>query len=153
MPRRKLSRKERRDRQEQRQDSEEQGVPVSQAVAPKRPATGVSFTGAAGAALGAGMFLALGVAVGAGAGEGPRTWGLAFAAVGLAFVPALIVCVVRNHPRRDLVLRATTVVALILAFGSVPVFGTLEFATIIAPPTALLAIGAGFVLQGSRAKK
>jgi hypothetical protein len=99
------------------------------------------------------MFLAIGIAVAAGAGDGPRTWGIAFAAVAIAFLPALYVSAVPGHPRRDAVLRATTVGALVLSFASIPVFGSLEFAVLMAPPTALLAIGAGFIFQGGAAKR
>jgi len=155
MPRRKLSRAERRERRGQRGDVPVEGIPVTEASKPVRRSTktGISLTGATGAFLGASMFLALAVAVGAGAGEGPRVWGLVFAVIGLAFVPAVVVCVFPNHPRRDSVLRVTTVAAMVLAFGSIPVFGSLEFAVIMALPTTLIAIGAGFVMQGSGGKK
>jgi hypothetical protein len=155
MPRRKLSRAERRERQAQREDVAVEDTPVIHASKPVRRSdkTSISLTGAAGAFLGASMFLALAVAVGAGAGEGPRAWGLVFAVIGLAFIPAIVVCVVPNHPRRDSVLRVTTVATMVLAFASIPVFGSLEFAVIMALPTTLIAIGAGFVMQGSGAKK
>ena len=149
MPRRKRTRRERRERQEERREAEAAGVPVAEAPAatPKEQDAGtVTFTGAAGGLLGAGMFFALAAAVVIDPGEGSRLWSIAFGFVGLCFLPAVWVSIVRGHPRRSSVLRITTVGLMLLAMLGLLVFG-IGFALVLAPPTVLLAIGAGIIFQ------
>lgn len=70
-----------------------------------------------------------------------------FAVLALLFVPAIAVSV-RDHPRRQTVLRLSTALALVVGFAgfvadpAVPV--------LMGPPMVLLATGAGLIFQGSR---
>ncbi len=152
MPRRKRKRRQRLERQEQREDAKAAGVPVAeQPPAPPAGRTaeaGVSYSGAAGGLLGAGMFFALAVAVLIDPGEGSRLWSIAFGFVGLCFLPAVFVSIVRDHPRRRPVLRITTVGLILLAMLGLAGFG-IGFSLVLAPPTVMLAIGAGFIFQRS----
>ena len=155
MPRRKRNRRQRLERQEQRQDATAAGVPVSEEATPSpEPAatgSGVSLSGAAGALLGAGMFLALATELLIDPGDVSRLVAIGWAIVGLCFVPAIWVSVVRNHPRRRGVLRVTTVAVMVLAMLSMLLGLGLSLAVLLAPSTGLLAVGAGFIFQGSRA--
>jgi len=151
MPRRRRKRRQRLERREQRQEAVAAGVPVSEepASTPQPAATGsVSFSGAAGGLLGAGMLFARAMQLMIDPGEDSRLWAIAFVFVGLFFLPAVWVSIVRNHPRRRRVLRFTTIGVMALAMLGSVAFG-LGFAIIMAPPTALLAIGAGFIFQRS----
>jgi hypothetical protein len=151
MPRRRRKRRQRLERQEQREEAVAAGVPVREEAAPapaRATGGGISFSGAGGGLLGAGTFFALAIAVLIDPGEGPRLWAIAFAFVGLCFLPAVAVSVVRDHPRRRSVLRMTTIGVMLLAMLGLAGFGV-GFAMILAPPTVLLAIGAGFIFQRS----
>ncbi len=154
MPRRKRKRRQRLERQELRQEATAAGVPVSEEAAPEpEPAassSGVSFTGAAGGLLAAGMFFALAADLLIDPGDVSRLVAIAWAIIGLCFLPAIWVSVVRDHPRRRGVLRITTVAVMVLAMLSLLLGLGLSLAVLLAPPTALLAIGAGFIFQGSR---
>ena len=128
------------------------GVPVSEDAAPSSDATtsgGISFTGAAGGLLGAAMFFARAMQLLIDPGEESRLWAIAFSFLGLFFLPAVAVSIVRGQPQRRSVLRITTIGVMLLAMVGSVVFG-IGFAIIMAPPTALLAIGAGFIFQRSR---
>ncbi|MCH7809669.1 MAG: hypothetical protein IH863_03730 [Chloroflexi bacterium] len=153
MPRRKRSRRQRLDRQEQRQEAVAAGVPVNEEAAPApEPAasgSGVSFSGAAGGLLAAGMFFALATELLIDPGDVSRLAAIAWAFIGLCFLPAIWVSVVRSHPRRRRVLRITTIGVMVLAMLSLLLAG-FSLAVLLAPPTALLAIGAGFIFQRSR---
>ncbi|MCH7484313.1 MAG: hypothetical protein IIA90_04090 [Chloroflexi bacterium] len=153
MPRRRRKRRQRLERQEQRQEAMAAGVPVSEEVAPSSEGTtggGISFSGAAGGLLGAGMLFTLATAVLIDPLEGSRLWAIAFAFIGLFFLPAVAVSIVRDHPRRRSVLRITTIGVMLLAMLGLATPGLgIVFAAIMAPPTALLAIGAGFIFQRS----
>ncbi len=155
MPRRKRNRRQRLERQEQRQEATAAGVPVSEEATPSpepaAPGSGVSFSGAAGALLGAGMFFALATDLLIDPGDVSRFVAIAWAIIGLCFVPAIWVSVVRNHPRRRVVLRITTVAVMVLAMLSMLLGLGLSLAVLLAPSTGLLAVGAGFIFQGSRA--
>lgn len=151
MPRRKRTRRERRERQEQRREAQDAGVPVREEPEPAEPPardTGPSFSGAAGGLLGAGMFFALAAAILIDPGEGSRLWAIAFAFGGIVFLPAIAVSIVPGHPRREAVLRTTTITIMLMAGLGLVTFG-IGVAVILAPPTALLAIGAGFIFQRS----
>ncbi len=103
MPRRRRKRRQRLERQEQRQEASAAGVPVSEEAAPSPAVTtdgGISFSGAAGGLLGAGMLFTLAMAVLIDPLEGSRLWAIAFACIGLFFLPAVAVSIVRDHPRR-----------------------------------------------------
>lgn len=152
MPRRKRKRRQRLERQEHREEVKAAGVPVAEEVAtPPASLTteaGVSYSGAAGGLLGAGMFFALAVAVLIDPGEGSRLWSIAFGFVGVCFLPAVWVSIVRDHPRRRSVLRITTIGLILLAMLGLAGFG-IGFSLVLAPPTVMLAIGAGFIFQRS----
>ncbi len=157
MPRRKRRRRQRLERQEQRQEATAAGVPVSEEATPSpEPAApgsgGISFTGAAGGLLAAGMFFALATELLIDPGDVSRLAAIAWAIIGVCFLPAIWVSVVRDHPRRRGVLRITTVAVMVLAMLSLLLGLGLSLAVLLAPPTALLAIGAGFIFQGSRSK-
>jgi hypothetical protein len=155
MPRRKRNRRQRLERQEQRQEATAAGVPISEEATPSpepEPATtgsGLSFSGAAGGLLGAGMFFARATQLLIDPGADSRLWAVAFVFLGLLFLPSIWVSIVRNHPRRRRVLQFTTVGVMALAMLGSVAFG-LGFAIILAPSTGLLAVGAGFIFQGSR---
>ena len=153
MPRRRRKRRQRLERQEQRQEANAAGVPVSEEAAPApEPAAGgggVSFSGAAGGLLGAAMFFARAMQLLIDPGDDSRLWAIAFSLLGLFFLPAVVVSIVRDHPRRRRILRFTTIGVMLLALLGSVAFG-IGFAIIVAPPTALLAIGAGFIFQRSR---
>ena len=152
MPRRRRNRRQRLERQEQREEAKAAGVPVSEEPAPSpEPAadSGISFTGAAGALLGAGMFFALATDLLIDPGDVSRLAAIAWAFIGLCFLPAIWVSVVRNHPRRRGILRITTVAVMVLAMLSMLLGLGLSLAVLLAPATALLAIGAGFIFQRS----
>ncbi len=153
MPRRRRKRRQRLERQEQRQEATAAGVPVSEDAAPApEPAadSGISFSGAAGGLLGAGMFFALATDLLIDPGDVSRLAAIAWAIIGLCFLPAIWVSVVRNHPRRRGVLRITTVAVMVLAMLSILLGLGLSLAVLLAPSTGLLAVGAGFIFQGSR---
>ncbi len=155
MPRRKRKRRQRLERQELRQEASAAGLPVSEEAAPPPERTtggSISFSGAAGGLLGASMFFALAMELLIDPGDVSRLAAIAWALIGLCFLPAIWVSVVRNHPRRRSVLRITTVAVMVLAMLSLLLAG-FSLAVLLAPPTALLAIGAGFIFQrsGSRA--
>ena len=150
MPRRKPSRRQRLERRDTRHEAEDARVPVREEPAARRrrnAASGVSFAGAGGGLLGAGMFFALAVAVAIDPGEGSRLWAIAFVLGGVCFLPAIAVSIVRAHPRRRAVLRVSTIAAMLIAFLGLATFG-IAFPLIMAPPTVLLATGAGYILQG-----
>jgi hypothetical protein len=152
--RRKPKRRERLERREVRKEAGEAGAPAPEAPAARRrrnAAEGVSFSGAAGGLLGAGMFFALAAAILIDPGDGSRLWSIAFAFAGLCFLPAAAVSIVSGHPRRRAVLRASTIVAMLIAGLGLAFFG-IGFALIMAPPTVLLAVGAGYILQGTGAR-
>ena len=153
MPRRKRKRRQRLERQEQRQDENAAGVLVSEEAPPSsEPAAtgGISFSGAAGGLLGAGMFFALAMELLIDPGDVSRLAAIAWAFIGLCFLPAIWVSVVRSHPRRRRVLRLTTIGVMVLAMLSLLLGLGFSLAVLLAPPTALLAIGAGFIFQRSR---
>ena len=155
MPRRRRKRRQRLERQERRQEASAAGVPVSEeAPAPEPAATGsgFSFSGAAGGLLAAGMFFALATDLLIDPGDVSRVAAIAWAIIGLCFLPAIWVSVVRNHPRRRGVLRITTVAVMVLAMLSILLGLGLSLAVLLAPATALLAVGAGFIFQGSRSR-
>ncbi|MCH7618057.1 MAG: hypothetical protein IIB18_09390 [Chloroflexi bacterium] len=155
MPRRRRKRRQRLERQERRQEASAAGVPVSEeAPAPEPAATGsgFSFSGAAGGLLAAGMFFALATDLLIDPGDVSRLAAIAWAIIGLCFLPAIWVSVVRNHPRRRGVLRITTVAVMVLAMLSILLGLGLSLAVLLAPATALLAVGAGFIFQGSRSR-
>jgi hypothetical protein len=107
----------------------------------------ISYSGLAGALLGFGICAALAVALAAGAGTASRWWAVPLAVIALLFLPALI-CSVMPTPARSMVLRATTIGCLVIGAGGLFIDPTL--AVVLAPPTGLLAVGAGFVMQGRR---
>ena len=155
MPRRRRKRRQRLERQEQRQEATAAGVPVSEEAAPEpEPAasSGVSFSGAAGGLLAAGMFFALATELLIDPGDVSRLAAIAWAIIGVCFLPAIWVSVVRNHPRRRSVLRVTTVAVMGLAMLSLLLGLGFSLAVLLAPSTALLAVGAGFIFQGSRSR-
>ena len=152
MPRRKRTRRERRERQEQREEAAAAGVPVREKPAPvaeRKRGDGVSFSGAAGGLLGAGLFFAIALGIVIDLQGESRPLAIPFAPAGLCFFPSILVSVLRKPPRRRRVLRITTVGAIVLAMLSIFATGGFEFAVLLAPPTALLAIGAGYIFQGS----
>ena len=156
MPRRRRKRRQRLERQEQRQEAVDAGVPVSEEAAPspERPTGGgISFSGAAGGLLGAAMFFASSMGIVIDPNDDSRLWALPSALVGLCFLPAIWVSVARDHPRRRNVLRITTVGVMAIAMLSLLTPLGFSLAILLAPPTALLAIGAGFIFQGSRASR
>ncbi len=153
MPRRKRRRRQRLERQELRQEASAAGVPVSEEAAPQpEPAasSGVSFSGAAGALLGAGMFLAVATGIVIDPNDESRLWAIPSLFIGLCFLPAIWVSVVRNHARRRRVLRITTVGVMGIAMLSLLTPLGFSVAVLLAPSTGLLAVGAGFIFQGSR---
>ncbi|MCH8052065.1 MAG: hypothetical protein IIC86_08620 [Chloroflexi bacterium] len=152
MPRRRRNRRQRLERQEQRQEAEAAGVPVSEEAAPSSEGTtggGISFSGASGGLLGAGMFFALAMELLIDPGDVSRLAAIAWAFIGLCFLPAIWVSVVRNHPQRRRVLRITTVGVMVLAMLSLFLGLGFSLAVLLAPSTALLAVGAGFIFQRS----
>ena len=154
MPRRKRNRRQRLERQEQRQEATAAGVPVSEEATPSpepaAPGSGVSFSGAAGALLGAGMFLAVATGIVIDPNDESRLWAIPSLFIGLCFLPAIWVSVVRNHARRRRVLRITTVGVMGIAMLSLLTPLGFSVAVLLAPSTGLLAVGAGFIFQGSR---
>jgi hypothetical protein len=102
--------------------------------------------------MGAGIFFFLAGAIFIEEEGGRRLWTLVFGAGGAFFVPAIIVSLVPNHPRRQLVLRYATIGTMLMAGLGLITFG-IGVAVILSPVTALLAIGAGLIFQGSPAKK
>ena len=152
MPRRRRKRRQRIERQEQREDAVAAGIPVSEeAEPPPERATGgsISFSGAAGGLLGAGMFFASSMGIVIDPNDDSRLWALPSALVGLCFLPAIWVSVARDHPRRRNVLRITTIGVMAIAMLSLLTPLGFSLAVLLAPPTALLAIGAGFIFQRS----
>ena len=152
MPRRRRKRRQRLERQEQREEAVAAGVPVSEeppASSALTTGSGVSFSGATGGLLAASMFFALAAELLIDPGDVSRVAAIAWAFIGFCFLPAIWVSVVRDHPRRQPVLRITTVAVMVLAMLSLLLAG-LSLAVLLAPPTALLAIGAGFIFQRSR---
>ena len=152
MPRRKRKRRQRLDRQDERQEAQAAGVPVAEepAPAPERPASpSISFSGAAGGLLGAAMFFASAMGIVIDPNDDSRLWAIPSALVGMCFLPAIWVSVVRNHPRRRSVLRITTVGVMAIAMLSLLTPLGFSLAVLLAPSTALLAIGAGFIFQRS----
>lgn len=154
MPR-KLTRRERRERQKEREQAREAGLPVQEVEAAPAPKpdreAGISYSGLFGGLLGAGIFFALAVAILIDPGTGSRLWSIAFAFGALFFIPAIIVSARRNHPRREAVLRWSTIGCMVVALLGMASFG-IGVAVILAPSTAMLAIGAGLIFQGSGAK-
>jgi hypothetical protein len=144
MPRSRHSRRERLERQQRRVDT---GQAAAQPP-PHREPRSVSYTGIAGASLGILIFAGVTVAVLLDPGSNTRLWAVPFAAMALAFLPALVVSMT-GGPRREVVLRATTGFCLVAAIlGSLPLgFG---FALLMAPPLALIASAAGLIFQGGR---
>lgn len=154
MPR-KLTRRERRERQRERDEAREAGLPVREpeaAPAKRDREAGVSYTGLFGGLLGSGIFFALTIAILIDPGEGSRLWAIAFGIGGLFFLPAIVVSAVPGHPRRESVLRWATIGCMLIAMLGLLTFGV-GVAIILAPTTALLAIGAGFIFQGSGTNK
>jgi len=152
MPRRRRKRRQRIERQEQREDAVAAGIPVSEeAEPPPERATGgsISFSGAAGGLLGAGMFFASSMGIVIDPNDDSRLWAMPSALVGLCFLPAIWVSVARDHPRRRNVLRITTIGVMAIAMLSLLTPLGFSLAVLLAPPTALLAIGAGFIFQRS----
>ncbi|HUF52427.1 MAG TPA: hypothetical protein VMR52_01480 [Dehalococcoidia bacterium] len=153
MPR-KLTRRERRARQELRDEAMDGGLPVREEAPVSRPdaESGISYTGAFGGLLGAGIFFFLTGAILIEEEGSRRLWSFVFGVGGLFFLPAIIVSLVPGHPRRQAVLRWATIGCLLIAALGLFAFG-LGVAVILAPTTALLAIGAGLIFQGPQAKK
>ncbi len=151
MPR-KRKRRQRLERQEQRQEAVAAGVPVTEEAASPAGRTteaSISYTGAAGGLLGAGMFFAAAMGIVIDPNDDSRLWAMPAAFIGLCFLPAIWVSVVRNHPRRRRVLRISTVGIMAIAMLSLLSGFGFALAVPLAPPTALLAIGAGFIFQRS----
>ncbi|HEY5639041.1 MAG TPA: hypothetical protein VIW01_03240 [Dehalococcoidia bacterium] len=153
MPRRKRRRRQRLERQEHREDAKAAGVPVAEEVATppasRTAEAGVSYSGAAGGLLGSGMFFAAAMGIVIDPSDESRLWAIPSLFIGLCFLPAIWVSVVRDHPRRKRVLRITTVGVMGIAMVSLLTPLGLSLAVLLAPPTALLAIGAGFIFQRS----
>ncbi len=152
MPRRKSRRRQRLDRQEQREEAVATGVPVGEEAEPSPEnagEAGISYSGAAGGLLGAGMFFAAAMGIVVDPGGESRLWAIPSAVIGLCFLPAIWVSVVRHHQRRQRVLRITTVGVMGIAMLSLLTPLGFSLAVLLAPPTALLAIAAGFIFQRS----
>ena len=152
MPRRRRKRRQRLGGQGQRQEATAAGVPISEEAAPEpesEASSGVSFSGAAGGLRAAGMFFALATELLIDPGDVSRLAAIAWAIIGLCFLPAILVSIVRNHPRRRSVLRITTVAVMVLAMLSLLLGLGFSLAVLLAPSTALLAVGAGFIFQRS----
>lgn len=144
MPKSRPSRRERLERQQRRLETG-QAAPTA---APKRAQRSISYTGIAGASLGFVIFAGVTGAVLIDPSGNSQLWAVPFAAIALAFIPALYVSL-RNTPRRNAVLRATTGFCLVAAvLGSLPL--GIGFALLMAPPLALIASAAGLVFQGGR---
>ena len=149
---RKRKRRQRLERQEQREEAQAAGVPVAEEAAPPAERTteaSISYSGAAGGLLGAAMFFASAMGIAIDPNDDSRLWALPSALVGLCFLPAVWVSVVRDHPRRQRVLRISTVGVMAIAMLSLLTPLGFSLAVLLAPSTALLAIGAGFILQRS----
>lgn len=152
MPRRRRKRRQRLERREERQEAVAVGVPVREEAAPapaRATGGGISFSGVGGGLLGSGMFFAWAMQLLIDPGEASRLWAIPIALMGTCFLPAVWVSVVRNHSRRRRVLRITTVGVMITAMLSVAVIQNMSLAVVLAPPTVLLAVGAGFIFQRS----
>lgn len=150
MPRRKRKRRQRLERQEQRDEAVAKGVPVAEEASPAAERTieaSVSYSGAAGGLLGAGMFFAAAMGIVIDPNDESRLWAIPSLLIGLCFLPAIWVSVVRDHSRRRRVLRITTVGVMGIAMLSLLTPLGFSLAVLLAPSTALLAIGAGLIFQ------
>jgi len=123
-------------------------VPLPQAQERKDAPDRVSYAGAAGGLLGAGMMTALGIAIAFGASDSSSWWSLAFFLLALMFVPATIACLT-PAPRRNGILRATVLGCLVSALtGAILIDPTLP--VLLTLPTLLLAQAAGLIFQSKR---
>lgn len=153
MPPRRQSRRERLERQKEREEAREAGLPVREAPAPKpEREEGISYTGLFGGLLGAGTFFALAVAIAADEEGSTRLWSIPFGIAAAFFLPAIFVSARRDHPRRKAVLTGATVGYMLIAGIGLFTFG-IGIAVLLAPVTALLAIGAGLVFQGGASRR
>lgn len=112
---------------------------------------GVSWTGVAGAVMGVVPLTALAGIVLVDPGDAERTWALLFALPAAGFVPALWVSITESANRQR-IQRATVIGSLLLVFVSTFLVG-LILAFVLMPATALLAIAAGLIFQGSGVRK
>lgn len=126
---------------------EAEGAPVGPPPGAER--ANIAYFGLSGALLGAAIFAVVAVIALADPGDRTRSWALFYAAVSLGFLPAAAFSILPS-PRRDLVLRATTAACMALVFVGLFALGDIGFPIILAPPTVLLATGAGLIFQGPR---
>lgn len=108
----------------------------------------ITYSGVAGALIGAVTMFALGVAILAGASEESSSWSVPFFLLAGMFVPALIVSLTPT-PRRNFVLRVTLVCCLTAAVMGV-FYRIPELPILLSLPTVLLAQAAGLVFQSKR---
>ncbi len=108
----------------------------------------ITYSGAAGALIGAITMFALGVAILAGASDDSNSWSVAFFLLAGMFVPALIVSVAPS-PRRNHVLRVTVICCLTAAVMGF-VYRQPDLPLGLSLSTVLLAQAAGLVFQSKR---
>jgi hypothetical protein len=153
MPR-KETRRKRLERQKERGEAREAGVPVRETeVAQRNVEDGVSYSGAFGGLLATGLFLTLTIRILVDPGGDSRLWAIPFTAASVFFLPSVYASLVPGYPKRERVLRWATLGSIVIALAGSVAVGTLSLAVLLAPSTGLLAVGAGFIFQPSPKKK